>query len=219
MTLPLPHRLFLLSHDAGKAKLDTNSALVRGPLLRAAAVAELRIAGLVEDRDGKAVRTAAAATSSAGSLDPFLADVLDAVPADRPRRWFGVVDRNWHRAEGGLREQLAADGVITAERRRMLLVFPTHRIGIADPGALRSLRDRVRAPVLEDRDPATADLGDAALAVIAIEGHVSTVFWRRELRAHKQAARALTERVDAELPGLRKALSYSIAARRTPAST
>ncbi|MEQ3553646.1 hypothetical protein WIS52_24505 [Pseudonocardia nematodicida] len=62
-------------------------------------------------------------------------------------------------------------------------------------------------------------LADATPAALAMDGHVATVFWRRELRAHEAAARAVSDRVDRELPGLRKALAWSIAARRTPGST
>lgn len=39
--LPLPHQLFLLSHDPARVRLDDDSAAVRGSLLRAAAVGAL----------------------------------------------------------------------------------------------------------------------------------------------------------------------------------
>ncbi|MBN9737599.1 MULTISPECIES: GPP34 family phosphoprotein [unclassified Pseudonocardia] len=215
-TLPLPHELYLLSHVPAKSRLDDDSALVRGSLLRAAAVADLRIAGLLRDRDGKAER---APGPVPGGLDPFLAEVLDSVRPDRPRRWFGVVDHHWHTAERAVRESLVATGTITAERRRVLLVVPARRIEVPDRGPVQELRDRVRDAVLGGGDPGAVPIGDAVLAVLADEGYVRTVFRRRELRAHKPAVRALNERVDRELPGLRTAMSWSVAARRTAATS
>jgi hypothetical protein len=215
-TLPLPHQLFLLSHVPEKSTLDANSALVRGSLLRAAAVADLRIAGLLRDRDGRADR---AAGPVPGGLDPFLADVLGSVGPDRPRRWFGVVDHRWHTAERAVRESLVATGTITAERRRVLLVVPARRIEVLDPGPVQELRARVRDAVLGGRDPGDVPIGDAVLVVLADDGDVRTLVRRRELRAHKPAVRALRERVERELPGLRKAMSYSVAARRTAATS
>ncbi|MFI0468709.1 GPP34 family phosphoprotein [Saccharopolyspora sp. 5N102] len=100
MDQPLPHRMYLLCYDAGKGRLDPNSCLVRGQLMRAAAAADLAIGGLLRDRDGKAERTPAAATAPG---DAFLAEVLDYVPADGSRRWSNVVDRRWHTAEEAVR--------------------------------------------------------------------------------------------------------------------
>lgn len=221
MTLRLPHLLYLLGYEPAKDRMDINSALVRGQLLRAAAVADLRLAGLLEERDGRAARADA---SVPAALDPFLREVLDDVAPDRPRGWFGLVDQRWHRAEGTVRDQLAVAGVITVERRRILRVFPSTRIAVTDLDAVRVVRDRVRERVIGGADAAAvpieaAPIEDAALAVIAMDGHVATVFWRRELRANKTRADALTDRIDRELPGLRKALAWSIAARRTTAST
>jgi hypothetical protein len=216
MTLRLPHLMYLLSYEPAKDRMDINSAVVRGPLLRAAAVADLCLTGLLEERDGRAARMDA---SVPAALDPFLREVLDDVPPDRPRPWSGLVDQHWHKAEGTARDQLAAAGVITVERRRILRMFPSTRIQVADLEAVRVVRDRVREPVIGGADPAAVPIEDAALGVLAMDGHVATVFWRRELRANRSRARALTDRVDRELPGLRKALAWSIAARRTPAST
>ncbi|GAA1185557.1 GOLPH3/VPS74 family protein [Pseudonocardia alaniniphila] len=208
---PLPHQLFLLSYDPARARLDDDSAAVRGSLLRAAAIAELRIAGLLRDRDGRAERTSATVTTP---LHPFLAEVLDDVPQDRPRRWFGVLERRWYQAEGTVRDQLAAAGVVRVERRRILGLIPTRRIEVPDPGPVRALRASVREVVRAGADPAAVPLQEALLAVLAIDGDVSTMFGWRELRAHKPAVRALAQRIDRELTGLRPALFASIAARR-----
>ncbi|GAB2608414.1 hypothetical protein Aab01nite_61090 [Paractinoplanes abujensis] len=207
-TLPLPHQLFLLSHQPAKGRLDDDSAAVRGSLLSGAAVAELSLAGLVRDRGGKAERTGAAVPAA---LDGFLAAVLGDVPPDRPRRWFDVLEQRWAAAEQTVREQLVAAGLVTAEQHRILGLMRTERIDVTDPAAAEALRSRVRGTV---DDPAGAAIGDAVLAVLAYDGNVSSVFGWRDRWGRKPAVRALNDRVDAALPGLRKALFQSIALRR-----
>ena len=54
----------------------------------------------------------------------------------------------------------------------------------------------------------------SVLTTVAVDGLVGTMFRWRELRTHKPAIRALTDRIEREMPGLRKALSYAIALRR-----
>src|SRR5687767_10605695 len=111
-TLPLPHQLFLLSHQPGKGRLDNDSEAVRGSLLRGAAVAELCLAGRLRNRDGKAERTNAMVTTP---LDPFLAEVLGDIPPDRPRPWFDLLEQRWPKAEEAVQDQLVAAGAITVE--------------------------------------------------------------------------------------------------------
>jgi hypothetical protein len=209
--LPLPHQLFLLSHRPGKDRLDDDSEPVRGSLLSAAAVAELCIAGLLRDRDGRAGRTNAATPVS---LDPFLAKVLGDVPPDRPRRWFEVLERRWGSAESDVRDHLAAAGFVTVEHRQVLGPFRTKRISVAEPGQVQALRDRIRDVAGTGSGAAVVPIGDAVLVTLAVDGLVGTVFRWRELRTHRATIGALADRVDREMPGLRKALSYSIAARR-----
>jgi hypothetical protein len=205
----LPQRMYLLCYDLAADELGDDTALVRGQLLRAAAVADLRLAGLLHDRDGQAVR------GPGRPEDPFLAEVLDAAPADRPGRWFDVVDARWWAAEESVRDHLAAFGVIRVSRRRWLGMFPYRHVTPSDRDQVRALRARVRDVVLGDPDAAA--LADAVLASIAVDG-ASSLFHDRELRGHRAAVRALGRRVDAALPGLRSALIWSIAARRTAAS-
>lgn len=213
-TLPLPQRLFLLSLRLEKAKLEDDSAAVRGSLLSAAAVAELCITGWLRDRDGKAERT----NATTATLDPFLAQMLGAVPADRPRRWFDVLESGWLEAEETVRDQLVEAGAIAIEHRRILGPIGTKRIHVADPGAVETLRARVRDAVQRDPGSAPTPIGEAVLAALAIDGNVSTVFRWRDLRGRRPAVRALTGRVDRDLPGLRSALSGSLALRGTASS-
>ncbi|MFF5078215.1 GPP34 family phosphoprotein [Actinoplanes sp. NPDC000266] len=210
-TLPLPQQLFLLSHQPEKGRLDDDSEAVRGSLLRGAAVAQLRLAGLLHDRAGKAQRTNAA---GAETLDPFLAEVLADVAADRPRRWFDLLEQRWQKAEEAVQEQLAAAGIVTVEQRRVLGIIPAKQIAPADHGSVRALRDRVRRAAHREPGSAPPPVGEAVLAALAIDGNVSTVFGWRDLWGHKAAVAELKDQVDRELPGLRSALIQSIALRR-----
>ena len=47
-----------------------------------------------------------------------------------------------------------------------------------------------------------------------VDGLVGTMFRWRELTTHRRGIRAPADRVEREMPGLRKALSYAIAVRR-----
>ncbi|WP_026197468.1 GOLPH3/VPS74 family protein [Sciscionella marina] len=215
MDLTLPQRLYLLCFDPGRNKLDTASVLVRGSLLRAAAVAELRTRGLLGDRDGKAVRE----TSAAQPSDPFLAGVLDHVSPHKPCRWFTLLERDWYKAEKIVREQLEAKRLVAGNRVRRLGILPGREVGLADPGQVTTLRENTRNTVLLGGDPAAAPVDAAVLAVFATDGDVRSVFTTQERREHKQAIKALGARVEDALPGLRKALGYAIAARRMSASS
>ena len=209
--LSLPQRLYLLCYDLDRDTLGAGTALVRGQLLRAAAVAELRLAGQLHDHDGRAVR------GSGAPADAFLAEVLDTVPIDTAKRWYGVIDTHWWAAEGSVRRGLAARGVVTVSRRRWLGMIPHGHVTPTDPAGVRDLRDRVRRVVLGG-DPAVAAPEDGVLAAVAVDGGAGTVFTVRELLEHRGAVRALGEHVDEALPGLRKALVRSLAARRSAAS-
>lgn len=214
MNQPLAHQMYLLCYDVEKGRIESSSALVRGQLVRAAAVADLALGGWLRDRAGKAERTTAEVPD-----DPFLAEVLDHVSPDRPRRWFTVVDHSWHTAEATVRDLLASTGVITADRRRALGLFPVHDIALPDPERVRALQRRVRDAVLGGHDPAGIAIEDAVLATFALQGDVRTAFSPKERRAHREVVRAVADRVDAGLPRLRKALDYSIAARRAGATS
>ncbi|MFR9728381.1 GOLPH3/VPS74 family protein [Saccharopolyspora sp. MS10] len=213
MTRTLPQQLFLLSYNTDKGALESSSALVRGQLLRAAAVAELRLSGHLADHGGKAVRVPGAPEPS----DPFLAEVLS-VADERPRRWLTVVDHRWHKAEAAVRDHFAATGAIDVERRRKLGVFPSLHVELAAPEEAHALRTRLRNLALEGGDLTAAPIEDVALIAIAAEGDVAHAFAWRERRRAKAAFRAVTDRFDAEFPRLRGALQMSIAARRTAAT-
>lgn len=209
--MTLPQQMLLLSHDAAKDRLDVVSELVRGPLLRAAAAAELALRGLLRT-DGVSVERVPGAPRPD---DPFLAAVFGAVPPDRPRRWSGVIGEDGDRAEDAVRDALETAGAIRTGRGRVWSPFPVRRTTVADPAAVGVLRARVREAVLGGHDLPAAD---AVLALLAADGHVAVTFPVREQHRHREAFRALAERVEARLPGFREGALLAVADRRAAAT-
>jgi hypothetical protein len=208
MNWTLPQQLYLLSYDLDKGKLDPSSVLVRGQLLRAAAVAELTMRAWLKDQNGKAVRNTAVSLPN----DLFLADVLDSVSLAKPRSWFTVVDHRWDRAEAVVRDQLAELGTIKAEKTRKLGFRWSRPVVLKDRDRVRALRDSTRNAVLLGGGP--PDVSIAALVMLSVEGDVRSMFTPTERREHKQAFTAIADNLETVLPGLRKATELSIAARR-----
>ncbi|MBW0102691.1 GPP34 family phosphoprotein [Pseudonocardia sp. KRD291] len=212
----LPRRMYLLCYKPERDRLESASVLARGTLMRGAALAQLAIEGHLRDRDGRAERTR---TAAAHPTDPFLAEVLESVSPTRPRHWFTAVEKQWHTAEATVRDQLADDGTITVARRRILGLIPLRRVSGADPTLVRDLQDRVRDTVTGGHAPHTVPIEDAALAVFCVDGDVRTVLTPRRRRENKAALRALTAHLDETLPALRKAVLWSVAARRSAAAS
>lgn len=209
----LPQRVYLLSYDADKQRFDPVSTAYRGQLLRAAALAELTIAGLVGDRNGKAVRNAGPPPD-----DPFLAAVLGDVPRDTPRHRLGLLQHGMLRADAAVREPLARAGTITVRRSRVLGLIPVTNVTVDRPERVLALRERTRAALFAGGDPAAVPVEDAAAAAIAVAGGVTTVFTLAELRHHKPRVTALNAHVDAAAPGVLKAVRLAVAATRSAAT-
>jgi hypothetical protein len=208
---PLPHQLFLLTLHPAKGRADDDSAAVRGSLLSAAAVAELCLTGRLRDSGGKAQRTDSPETTPLG---PFLTAVLDEVPPERPSSWFEVLERRSPTAEKLVEDELDAAGAIRVGYRRILGPIRTKRIHLVSPEPVEALRERVRDAARRDPGSGPAPIGDSVLAALAIDGNVSTVFGWRDLVGHRNASRAMKDRIDYEMSGLRPALLESIALRR-----
>jgi hypothetical protein len=207
MAQTLPQRFYLLSYDLDKGGFDPVSAAYRGHLLRAAALTELILGGWLGARDGRAVRA-----DVTPPRDRFLAEVLNGLAPGEPGHWINAVPDLAHRAETTVREQLVENGEVTVARGRVLGILPTRRITLDHPDQARQLRERIREAVLAAAGPATAQ--DAALAAIAVEGDVWTVFTPKERRRHRAEFTALRERFDAEVPGMRNAVLTAVVNRR-----
>lgn len=89
----------------------------------------------------------------------------------------------------------------------------TNRVTVVHPDLVHALQDRVRAIVL---DGAGADdlTDELAMAVLAVELELTSVWSKEDRRIHKSALKAQAARFDAFVPGLRKALRDSYLASR-----
>ncbi|MFE0447239.1 GOLPH3/VPS74 family protein [Streptomyces fungicidicus] len=157
--LSLPARLCLLAWD-------TNRGEAAPPLVRAGALAELAQRGLLIDDDG--VATPVDLDSRTG--DAALDGLLELVSESCPHRWRTWVTLRARHTYDAVREQLVAEGVLRAEKHRILGVFPSVEYVPADAGRVRALRRQARGilegPVppedVPERDAAVVALGAAA---------------------------------------------------------
>jgi hypothetical protein len=175
MTLPesLPARLYLLAYDPEKNRVTAQSRL--GLVLRAAALADLYLAGRVTDENGK-VR---AAGDRRPTGDRLLDEVLQQLAEHRPRSWQGWIARG-QPAVRTVRTQLEAGLCIRVEHRRIL----PDRVELRDRPAVQRYADELRA---ELRRPASrTEPRTAAVLALAARGEISTLISRSERREHRQ---------------------------------
>ena len=208
-TQTLPERLYLLCHTVDKGTFELTGLQGRGQLLRAAALTELALAGLLTARRGKVARRA---TNPPG--DPFLTEVWHDLPTEKAKHWLQFVHNKAHTAEKPIREQLAATGAITVQHERRLGLLAVDRVTVNEPRQVLALQERVRNTVLCGPDPAMVPVDELTMAVFAAEAEVTSVFSGNELRTHKQAFKALATQYDSVVPGLRKALRDSYLSSR-----
>ncbi|MBP0461466.1 GOLPH3/VPS74 family protein [Streptomyces montanisoli] len=209
MNETLPQRLYLLGYDVDKGTFRAVDLQGRGQLLRAGALAEMAVGGLLCEEDGKAV-------PSAGSPpgDAFLAEVWGDVTAGKPRSWFTLVHHKAYEAESAVREQLAAAGAVTPAEGRSLNPLSTHQVTVNDVDGVKALRDRVRDTALSGADPASLLLDDVVMAVLAAASDEFSVFGLKERFRHRRALGALDTYFDGVVPGLRTALRASVGSSR-----
>ncbi|GAB2833587.1 GPP34 family phosphoprotein [Actinocorallia aurea] len=200
----LPQRMFLLALNPAKGK--TTTGLYLRPLIRSAALTELYLTGYLRDDNGKP-----AVEVEGPCADTVLADVLEEIASGRPRRWQHWVGRSNRHTHLAVRQQLLDGGVLKAERRRILGIFPTTRYLLRDPRVRTRLVSTVAAVL---RDPVSrADPVDAALVALAVQGRLNHVVPRAKRREHKRKIAALTEVAGPAAPALKKTIdSYAAAA-------
>lgn len=194
MTLPepLPARLYLLAYDTEKNRMTARSQL--GLVLRAAALADLYLAGQVTDENGKA--------RASGDLhptgDPLLDEMLQRLAEHKPRSWQGWIARG-RPAIPTVRTQLEAGGHLRVEHRRIL----PDRVELREPHVVKQYADGLRA---ELRRPA-ARTGSRTAAVLALAdcGEITTLLSRSDRREHRQHLDELAVRTGPIAEALRRA--------------
>lgn len=175
MALPesLPARLYLLAYDTEKNRVTARSQL--GLVLRAAALADLYLAGRVTDENGKARVT----DDRRPTGDPLLDEMLQQLAEHQPRSWQGWIARG-QPAIRTVRTQLEADLYIRVERRRIR----PDRVELLERPAVQQYADQVRAEL--PRPASRTEPRTAAVLVLAARGEISTLISRSERRDHQE---------------------------------
>ncbi|MBW5421213.1 GPP34 family phosphoprotein [Streptomyces sp. BG9H] len=208
MPTTLAQKLYLLCYTVEKEKFQLDNIQGRGQLLRAGAMTELARGGLLDATGGKVRRLPGNPPE-----DPFTAAVWYDLPEDKPKGWLNFLHNKAHSAETPVRDQLLACGDVTLTRERKLGVISTDRVTVMRPHLVRDLQDRVRSTVLNGA-PAEHLTDELAMAVLAAELELTSVWSKADRRAHKSDLKAHAARFDTLVPGLRKALRDSYLASR-----
>ncbi|MEV4286352.1 GPP34 family phosphoprotein [Nonomuraea bangladeshensis] len=200
----LTRSAFLLAFDLRKDRLTERGAL--GYLLRAAALAELLLAGNLADESGKA-RALTAPAVEPGSLP---AVVWEQIANSPPRSWRRWVQKDHGKAVGVVRDELAAARLINVERRRVLL-FRVERITPRKAYVSRRLIERVGGAIRGGRPVGRLDDDVRVLAALATAARLGTVVMsRRETRPDR--IQQLSAPVEPIATALRKSVEAARAA-------
>jgi hypothetical protein len=183
-----------------------------GLLVRAGALTDLYLGGLLIDAGGRAATvTPVPAHAPAPVTDPALVDLLSRIASSRPRRWKHWVGKSTRSTSDAVRDQLEADGWIKVERRRILGVVPSARVTVRDRAAVKELGRQtgraLRGSVPVDR----VDPGDAAVVALAAACELRTMAGRRERREHSKRIDALALATGPVAPALKAALREAAA--------
>ncbi|MDF3302132.1 GOLPH3/VPS74 family protein [Streptomyces tropicalis] len=219
-SLSLPARLYLLAWDTGRMRVTGTAHLHH--LVRAGALTELAQRGLLVDDDGVATPV----DLDARTGDAVLDGLLDLVRESRPRRWKTWVTLRARSTLVAVREQLAAEGFLRAERRRVLGVFPSVEYRPERAAVVDALREEARRVLQGPLPVAEVSDRDAAVVALAAAAGLRTLVPGRERRRHKERIEALTERSGAAAPALRRvvrevrmAMAAAAASASAPAGT
>jgi hypothetical protein len=194
----LPERLYLLAYDARRRRLTASAQL--GYVLRAAALADLQLRGLLADEAGRVRATGQQAAEA------LLGPVLEQVARSRPRGWAHWVRAGQRPLQRAVRARLEAGGWIRVEPRRVLGVFPAARVTVTDRRVLEELGGIVARTLAGDQPVAAVDPADAALVALAAAGELPTAIPRRRRRQHRRRIAQLSERTGPAVPALRRVL-------------
>jgi hypothetical protein len=207
MSLPdsLPGRLYLLACEPRTGRLVAQPGF--GCLLRAAALTDLLLAGQLADDQGRP-RT----TGRSRVADPVLAAVRSQVDGSRPRSWQHWVKTRERATARAVRDQLAADGWVRLEPRRLLGIVPTTRVMLRDAAARQQLAATVDDALRRTLPLSQVDPRDAALVALSAAAEQRTVLTRRQRREHRERITRLTELTGPAAPALRKAVRATQAA-------
>ncbi|MEV6825725.1 GPP34 family phosphoprotein [Amycolatopsis sp. NPDC051102] len=201
--LSLPARAYLLACDTRRDRLPDRDRVAL--LVRAAALTDLVLRGLVGDAAGRPEVRGAGGT---GHL--VLDDLLAELAADPHRKWRAWVRRGARGTLQSLEAQLDAAGVLTLRTSRVLGLFPRRRPVVRDAATAAALRDEVVSALRSD-SPVPAEV--AALTSLAAAAELSAVLPRGERRRRRERLARLADQAGATVPALRKVIRELQAAR------
>ncbi|MBY8885198.1 GPP34 family phosphoprotein [Streptomyces sp. PTM05] len=201
----LPERLYLLAMRPGHAVPAQAADL--GVILRAAALTDLHLRGLLVDEGGRPAATG----SVPASLSPLLADPLDAIAKAAPRPWRRWVETGHHGLAGTVRARLVEDGRLDLAERRVLGLFPLRVPTPTDP----DLPDALRAGLLAalEGTGGAVEPEQAAVVALAAVSRLRTVLPYRLRREHRARLEELTAAAGPVPQALRRVLRTRRAAR------
>ncbi|MGW4041983.1 GOLPH3/VPS74 family protein [Streptomyces sp. NPDC004721] len=197
-SLSLSARLYLLAWDTKRLKITGTAQLHH--LVRAGALTELAQRGLLVDDDG----IAAPANLDTDTGDPVLDGLLELVRESRPRRWKTWVTLHARTTLDAVREQLAAEGFLRAERRRVLGVFSSVDYALERVAVVDALREEARRALEGPVPAAEVSERDAAVVALAAAAELRTLVPAKDRKRHRQRIEELTERSGAAAPALRR---------------
>jgi hypothetical protein len=202
----LPAQLYLLAYDLRRQGL-TRQRDQLGLVVRAGALEDLRLAGIIEDDQGK-VRVRALRQLA----DPVASAVLREVRDSRPRPWRHWVRVHESQSARAVRDHLDDRRYLRVERRRILGIIPWTTVTARDRNAIQELRDTVLNTLTDRRPAAEIDPHVAALVALAATGELGSVLPRALRRVHKRRIAELVGRVQPTAQALRKAIQSNRAA-------
>ncbi|MFD8524780.1 GPP34 family phosphoprotein [Streptomyces capillispiralis] len=209
-SLSLPSRLYLLAWDTARREVTEPARLPS--VVRAGALTELARRGLLTDDDG--IVTPLDLDSRTG--DAVLDGLLELVSESCPHGWRTWVTLRARHTLDAVREQLVAEGVVRAERRRVLRVFPSVDHVLADTARVDALHREARL-ILDASAPDEPVPGPAATAaaLAAVAGLLPGADDRRVERLVRLAG-APAPALDGILSALRTTHAGSVPAPAFP---
>ncbi|MFF1730528.1 GPP34 family phosphoprotein [Streptomyces sp. NPDC058247] len=198
-SLSLPARLFLLGFDTEKGRVSGAPDIELA--VRAAALVELARRRIISDVDGVVTPVFDARTG-----DPVLDELMELAEESRPRGWRTWIGYRSRATLDTVRRQLASEGYLSAERKRVLGLFPVTRYGLERAGYVEVLRAEVLGALEGGGPVGRVDEDDAALAVLAATGKLRKLIPGKARRTHKVRLDQLTVRAGGISPELRQAL-------------
>ncbi|MFJ4835067.1 GPP34 family phosphoprotein [Streptomyces sp. NPDC088747] len=199
-SLSLPARLYLLSWDT--AKLKVTGATHLHHLVRAGALTELAQRGLLSDVEGIATPV----DPDAHTGDLVLDGLLELIEESRPRKWKAWVTLRARVTLDAVRAQLAAEGYLRAEKKRVLGLFPSVEYELERVSAVDALREDARRVLVGPESVADVSERDAAVVALAAAAELRTLASGKDRKLHKDRIEQLTERSGAAAPALKKVI-------------